>query len=135
MSILHNLQNIPLKIHLPIEISIMKDLHRYFLPLILLHTRRHEIEVLLYRLPREGNLLVDPRTVFRQEIPVCRPGWDEAYNEEEGIGDPSCSEGEEAGDEVRCDEDDGPEVEVGEGGGTFSGKRGIGDSGIGGAGP
>jgi hypothetical protein len=110
----------------------VEDLHGDLLTRILLQRRVLEVDVVLEWFAREGNLFVDPFTVFRSQVPVSHAKREEEQDTEE-VERPSGLEGQNLGDEPWSDEEDCHELQVGERGTALGGKRGICDGGVFGA--
>lgn len=134
MPVLHDVQNITLKINLLVKVRVVENLHRDLSVLVfLLKLLILEVEIVADGFTRELDLFIHPLSEFGFKSPVSDSDGDTEEDDEEPISLPAVGQRKKTLDDPWAKDDGSRELVVGEGCAAFSRERGIRDSGVGSA--
>lgn len=134
MPVLHDVQNITLKINLLVKVCVVENLHRDLSVLILfLKLLVLEVKIVADGFTGERDLFIHPLSKFGFKSPVSDSDGDTEEDDEEPISLPAVGQRKKTLDDPWAKNDGSRELVVGERCAALSRERGIRDSGVGSA--
>ena len=130
MSILHDLQHIPLELKLALKVRIVENLHRDLFSTPFLNGRAFNLDIILLGPVGEWDFFIQPGTILGNKRPVRDGDGQTEDGDEEQVGlDAGVKRDKPALDEEGDGEYGRDEVVVVERSATFGGQRGVGNAG------